>query len=363
MAQAPSVSVSGSKLDNRRVLSALIDLAVVGAGWAVILAAAGVLGESASEVGAPLAAVGLGWALYYYFACESGAGQTLGKRVMKIRVVGTDGAPAGMREIALRTLLRLVDGLFLYLVGLIVMLATGERRGRLGDLVANTMIVSAEEAAPAAAPTALAEAREAPRVPIAESGPAFEPDVASPSLKELASDVTAVTEAPEREPEPAAQAEEQSVVEDEEQPVVETEEQPVKEADEEAVSEAEEQSVLEADEEQPVAEVDEEPAGQPVAGADEEPVAEAGEEEDTASEAAEPEPVAEVADEPVSGADEEPVAAAGEEEDTASEPAEPDPAGEEMRVKSVETVSAIDLVMDEDDEEAVAGPQPKARQS
>jgi hypothetical protein len=34
-----------------------------------------------------------------------------------------------------------------------------------------------------------------------------------------------------------------------------------------------------------------------------------------------------------------------------------------MRVKSVETVSAIDLVMDEDDEEAVAGPQPKARQS
>jgi uncharacterized RDD family membrane protein YckC len=329
MAQAPSVSVSGSKLDNRRVLSALIDLAVVGAGWAVILAAAGVLGESASEVGAPLAAVGLGWALYYYFACESGAGQTLGKRVMKIRVVGTDGAPAGMREIALRTLLRLVDGLFFYLVGLIVMLATGERRGRLGDLVANTMIVSADQAAPATAPTARAEA---PRVPIAESGPALDPDVASPSLKELASDVTAVTEAPEREPEPPAEVEEEPVEEVEEQPVVEVEEPAVLEADEEPVTEA--------DEEQALAEVDEEPAGEPqeepVAGADEEPVA---------------------------GADEEPVAEAGEEEDTASEAAEPDPAGEEMRVKSVETVSAIDLVMDEDDEEAVAGPQPKAPQS
>jgi uncharacterized RDD family membrane protein YckC len=331
MAEAPSVSVSGSKLDNRRVLSALIDLAVVGAGWAVILAAAGVLGESVSEVGAPLAAVGLGWALYYYFACESGAGQTLGKRVMKIRVVGTDGAPAGMREIALRTLLRLVDGLFFYLVGLIVMLATGERRGRLGDLVANTMIVSADQAAPATAPRALAEA---PRVPIAESGPAFEPDLASPSLKELASDVTAVTEAPGREPEPAAEAEKPPVVEVEQPAVVEVEEPAL-------------------------AEVDEEPAGEP----QEEPVAGAGEEEDTASEAAEPEPVPGVDEEPVAGAGEEPFPETREAEDTASEAAEPEPAGEEVTVKPVETVSAIDLVMDEDDEEAVAGTQPKARQS
>ena len=104
--------------------------------------------------------MGLGWALYYYFACESGAGQTLGKRVMKIRVVGMDGAPAGMREIALRTVLRVVDGLFLYLVGLIVMIATGERRGRLGDLVGDTMIVSADEPAPSAA--GRAEALAAP---------------------------------------------------------------------------------------------------------------------------------------------------------------------------------------------------------
>ena len=96
---------------------------------------------------APLAAVGLGWALYYYFACESGDGQTVGKRVMKIRVARTDGAPAGMREVGLRTVLRVVDRLFLYLVGLIVMLATRERRGRLGDLVGGTMIVSAEQPA------------------------------------------------------------------------------------------------------------------------------------------------------------------------------------------------------------------------
>jgi uncharacterized RDD family membrane protein YckC len=308
MAHANAVPVSGSKLDNRRVLAALIDLAVVGVGWAVLLAAAGVLGEPASEVGAPLTAVGIGWALYYYFACESGSGQTIGKRVMNLRVVGTDGAPAGMREIALRTVLRVVDGLFFYLVGLIVMLATRERRGRLGDLVGGTMIVSAEKSAPAVEMSAPEAPAAVSRVPIAESGPAFEPevelepetevepvvevepvepdepdepvepDVASPSLKELASDVTAVTEAPERE----------------------MEEEP--EVEEEPAADVEEEPVVEVEEEQPAAELDEEPEAE----------------------------------------------------------AEPD---EEVTVKSVETVSAIDLVMQEDDEEAVAGPQAKARPS
>jgi uncharacterized RDD family membrane protein YckC len=335
MASATAVPVSGSKLDNRRVVAALIDLVIVGVGWAVILAAAGKFGEPASDIGAPLVAVNLGWALYYYFVCESGSGQTLGKRVMKIRVVGTDGAPAGMREVALRTVLRIVDGMFVYLVGLIVMLATRERRGRLGDLIGATMIVSADEPAPTAPMTA-PEAPARSRVPIGESGRAFElaavveqapvveeapvvepaveveeaeqPDVASPSLKELASDVTAVTEAPEREVEeepepaeqPAAEADEQPVAEAEEEPVVEAEEEPVVEAEEEAVVEAEEEAVVEA-------------------------------EEEPADDADEPEP-----------------------------DAEPD---EEVTVKSVETVSAIDLVMEEDDEAAVAGPQAKGRQS
>src|SRR5918998_1532094 len=94
-AQASAAPVSGSKLDNRRVLAALIDLLVVAVGGAVILGAAGRLGDPPSELGGLLGLVVLGWALYYYFACESGNGQTLGKRAMKIRVVRTDGRPAG----------------------------------------------------------------------------------------------------------------------------------------------------------------------------------------------------------------------------------------------------------------------------
>jgi uncharacterized RDD family membrane protein YckC len=342
MAHANAVPVSGSKLDNRRVLAALIDLAIVGLGWAVILAAAGVLGQSASEIGPGLSAVAVGWALYYYFACESGSGQTLGKRVMKIRVAGADGRPAEMREIGLRTVLRVIDGLFFYLVGLIVMIATGERRGRLGDLVAHTKIVDAGQPARAAArvvaPAPVPEPAVS-RVPIAESGPAFaetveveqeaepasELDVASPSLRELAADVTAVTESPEREVE---EAEEPVVVLDEAGEELDQELAPEAE---ESAEEAEEPVVVldEALDDEPYAELDEDPpadADDPLAEPDEEPVAEAD---------AEP--------------DEEPVAEA---EDADAD--EPDEAEEEVTVKSVETVSAMDVVMGEADQDAVA---------
>ena len=59
---------------------------------------------------------------------------------MKLRVVRADGRPAGMGEVAVRTVLRVIDN---YLVGLIVMLATGERRQRIGDLAAGTIVVDA----------------------------------------------------------------------------------------------------------------------------------------------------------------------------------------------------------------------------
>jgi uncharacterized RDD family membrane protein YckC len=226
-AQTSARALSGSKLDNRRVVAALIDLAIVGAGGAAVLVAAGVLGGDGASLGAPLAGVVVGWALYYYFACESGGGQTAGKKLMRLRVVRLDGRPAEMREIAVRTVLRLVDTA---LVGLIAMLATGERRARVGDLAAGTMIVSTD-VTPGAAPAVVAPAtgeapefdvehehdEELPEVvedapagayePITREDPAdeVEPvmevapvaehtlDIATPSLKELAEDVAAAT--------------------------------------------------------------------------------------------------------------------------------------------------------------------------
>jgi uncharacterized RDD family membrane protein YckC len=302
MAHANAVPVSGSKLDNRRVLAALIDLLIVGAGYALILAAAGKLSEA--DAGGALTAVGIGWALYYYFACESGSGQTVGKRALNIRVVRTDGAPAGMREIGIRTVLRLVDGLFLYGVGLVVMLVTRERRGRLGDLAGETMIVSADKPAPKVDMSAPEAPAGAPRVPIAESGPAF----AVPEPEPVA----------EVEPEPVAEVEPEPVVEVEPEPVVEVEPEPVEaevEAEEvEAISESEES------EEPEVASQSLRELASDVTAVTEDPEREVDEEE-------EPEVEEQIAAE--AEADEEPEVE------------------EDVTVKSVETVSAIDLVMEE----------------
>ena len=146
-AQASAASISGSKLDNRRVLAALVDVGIVLAGSVVILFAADALSGDSSEIRGALLAVILGWALYYHFAMESGGGQTVGKKLMKLRVVLADGRPAGMREIAVRTVVRVVDSIGFYIVGLIVMLATGERRQRLGDLAAGTKVVDASATA------------------------------------------------------------------------------------------------------------------------------------------------------------------------------------------------------------------------
>jgi uncharacterized RDD family membrane protein YckC len=190
IAQPSAASMSGSKLDNRRMLAALIDLAVVGAGAAAILVAAGVLGGDGAALGAPLAAVVIGWGLYYYFACESGGGQTLGKKLMNLRVVRVDGSPAAMREVAVRTVLRVVDTV---MVGLIAMLASGERRARVGDLAARTMIVSTEANA-ASVPAAVASG--APAAPVAE-----EPVLADPVVTPLVEEDVAMT-APEAPPVP-----------------------------------------------------------------------------------------------------------------------------------------------------------------
>src|SRR5687767_759943 len=167
IAQVSTAPVSGPKLDNRRVAAAIIDLLIVSVGAVAILVAGDSL--SGDRQGA-LGAVILGWALYYFFALESGEGQTVGKKLMKLRVVRADGRPAGMREIAVRTVLRVIDN---YLVGLIVMLATGDRRQRIGDLAAATIVVDASVLAVAPAPAPVADAAAADQ---AEDEPAAEAD-------------------------------------------------------------------------------------------------------------------------------------------------------------------------------------------
>lgn len=67
-------------------------------------------------------------------------GQTPGKRLQGIRVVRTNGQPAGLAPVMVRNLVRIVDVIFLPFLALISMVLT-TRGQRLGDLAAGTMVV------------------------------------------------------------------------------------------------------------------------------------------------------------------------------------------------------------------------------
>jgi RDD family len=63
--------------------------------------------------------------------------QTAGKRVLGLRVMQRDGSAPTVNQISVRTVLRLIDHSPL---GLIVMLLTGKRRQRIGDVLAGTTV-------------------------------------------------------------------------------------------------------------------------------------------------------------------------------------------------------------------------------
>ena len=78
---------------------------------------------------------------FYYPAFEfAWRGQTPGKRFQGIRVVRTNGQPAGLAPILVRNLIRIVDVMTLPFLAVISMFIT-RRSQRLGDLAAGTMVV------------------------------------------------------------------------------------------------------------------------------------------------------------------------------------------------------------------------------
>ena len=79
----------------------------------------------------------------YFCLLEGGPGQTVGKVIMGIRVQMADGSPSAYGPAAIRTLMRLIDGLFVYFVGWIAAMASGPRRQRLGDMLGKTSVVRA----------------------------------------------------------------------------------------------------------------------------------------------------------------------------------------------------------------------------
>lgn len=128
-----------------RLLAVLVDAAIVAAGSALVVAVGAVaLGVGVgTATGHPvvLTAVPAGW-LVYTVALQGRYGQTVGKAVAGIVVVSKDGTPCDYRAAALRELVRAADLVLAPLIG-VMFVFRSRRRQRLGDVVAETIVVRA----------------------------------------------------------------------------------------------------------------------------------------------------------------------------------------------------------------------------
>ncbi len=79
---------------------------------------------------------------YFVFLETRWNGQTLGKKLTGIRVTTEAGEPLEFSTALIRNILRVVDGLFFYLVGAILVWRS-PRKQRLGDRIAHTVVVKA----------------------------------------------------------------------------------------------------------------------------------------------------------------------------------------------------------------------------
>lgn|GEM_PF-3818646 len=137
----------------RRALARVLDLLLVMLGMAVLEAvvalgcyAAGLFQASGAK---PVAAAVILVAMVFVGMLagslalvqqEGRSGQTPGRRLLGIRVLGTDLKPCGFQRAFLRALLSLVDGFWQWVVGLYV-ISFSLRYQRLGDLIGDTVVL------------------------------------------------------------------------------------------------------------------------------------------------------------------------------------------------------------------------------
>jgi uncharacterized RDD family membrane protein YckC len=144
-----AISADTTEVVGRRMGASLVDGFLMTVVFVVVGLATGgghsSHGRASIFVGGSGTLVILGISFAYYVLCEGLTGQTLGKRLLGIRVVSATGDRASWGQVSARTLLRVIDALpIFYIVGLITVMATGRgKRQRVGDLAAGTLVVAA----------------------------------------------------------------------------------------------------------------------------------------------------------------------------------------------------------------------------
>jgi len=127
-----------------RGIAQLLDLLIlIGILVGLYFAAIAIGAAGADTVAFLLAVVGSFVVIFgYFWTCEAfWSGQTVGKKVFRLRAVGDRGEPMTFVQAGIRNVVRIVDFLpYAYGVGLVVLFVNG-RGKRLGDLAAGTIVV------------------------------------------------------------------------------------------------------------------------------------------------------------------------------------------------------------------------------
>jgi uncharacterized RDD family membrane protein YckC len=123
----------------KRFLAVFIDVIIISVVLGFVLAAAGVSSSVQSPSSKTYLMI-LAVMVAYHTLMEGGTGATVGKMVLGIKVTMEDGSPVTWGAALVRNLLRVVDMIFSYLVGAILVWNSPKRQ-RLGDRVGRTVVV------------------------------------------------------------------------------------------------------------------------------------------------------------------------------------------------------------------------------
>lgn len=163
-----------------RFLAILVDLSV----WVLLLMVVAAVSTAANlgsrQFGVVVGLVGLFLIIFGYdVICETfNRGRTPGKAALGLRVIQVDGSREGFFNSAIRNLVRIVE-VFLFPMIAVVAVTTSSKRQRVGDMLANTVVVNERASRPVALQTLLPAA-------YLEGAPFLRWDVSAVSSPDLA---------------------------------------------------------------------------------------------------------------------------------------------------------------------------------
>ena len=169
-----------------RAIAQLLDLLILGGVLlGVWFAAAAVSQAGVDTVAYLLALIGSFVVVFGYFWASEAfwSGQTVGKRVFRLRAVGDRGEPMTFAQAGIRNIVRIVDFLpYAYGVGIVVLFVNGKGK-RLGDLAAGTVVVKDSDSLQL---WQLPGGQALASAPAAQPEPAIAPAIAPATPEELA---------------------------------------------------------------------------------------------------------------------------------------------------------------------------------